>query len=184
MMHEPSKAAKLPPLIPEHKKIIVLRGAGEILPRCALMSRLNSQWIIPSDVLCSDSVWSVLPEGSRLLHHEQRGENHDIKHVPQTGHPKDRRGFLPEPLKEAMQGMTKLKDHEIAKIRSDWFQKWTSRMQALEPRQKKLTDSMHADLGKVVAPKKDSDFSGNLGRHQLRGQRCVEVACRRSAAGR
>ena len=75
-----------------------------------------------------------------------------IKQVLQAGHPKDRRGFLPEPLN--IQRITKLKDHEIAKIRSDWFQQWTSRMQALEPQEKKLKDSMHADLRKVVAPKR------------------------------
>ena len=50
--------------------------------------------------------------------------------------------------------MTKLNDHEIATIRSDWFQKWAARMQILEPQEKNPKESVHEDLRKLVASKR------------------------------
>ena len=174
MMHEPTKAPKLPPLVPEHKCIVNLRGIAKFLPMSQIRSRLEDQFhILHEHVQCSDQSMLVLPEGSQLLHHVRKGTTHDeqhdvceqswgipwgkvefIKQVLLAGHPRDRRGFIPKALKVAVEANVNLSPEQIALKRAEWFAKWTSRMHELKADEDKLKSSAPENLRSVVNSKR------------------------------
>ena len=174
MMHEPTKAPKLPPLVREHKRIVALRGSFRFLPCCEIRSRLDEQFpIVHEHVQCSEQSMLVLPEGSQLLHDLRKGEDHDeqndlceqswgipwgqvefIQQVLRAGHPRDRRGFIPEALKVAVEANVNLSPKEIAAKRVEWFSRWTTRMHELKADENKLKASLPEDRRRVVASKK------------------------------
>ena len=173
MMHEPVRAPKLPPLVPEHKAIITIRGMIKHLPRVDIMSCIDCQIpVFHKHVQCSDQSLALLPEGSQLLRHDREGESHDeedlceqtwgipwgmiayIGEVFKAGHPRDRRGFIPKSRKVAIEANMNLSFEEISRKSLEWFQKWTSRMDDLKDQEKNLKDGMSTELRCVVSSKK------------------------------
>ena len=148
------KAARIPPVVQEHKQVVLVRGPHEILTSIAVqsMQRLKSPLEIPSG--CFSAV-QVLPEGSQLLrctpirlNGESSGAQQvDISEqawgIPFTpdefiqvaisrGHPKSFVSLLPAVLEEAVQQNFSGKDlGSLATLRTDWFSKWTARAKLL-----------------------------------------------------
>ena len=120
------KASKIPPLIPEHKRVIVIKGPIKEMsnPPVQPMQRLKANWPIP-DHFQSNSADKYVPESSQFLrstpiivqvgvreeHTPNQGEQAwGVPFTPQEfvatacqkGHPKNFENLLPPVLKESI----------------------------------------------------------------------------------
>ena len=75
VMHEPVKAAKVPPLVSEYKCVLTLVAPCRDLPSISPVSRLDAQWELQEHVQCSDLHFplSFLPDGAQLMRHVKKG---------------------------------------------------------------------------------------------------------------
>ena len=175
MMHEPVKQSKLPRLVPEFKQVVTIFGPSGSLPASTVRRRLESQWPLQSDVVCSDATFVVLPEGAQLLRHTvKKGESQCeddsrpceqawgipfgkiefFKETLEKGHPRCRSAFLPEPLRRAIDFSIEATDAEIVESRAAWFKKWVARARALQEDEADMKSKMDPEIKRVVETKR------------------------------
>ena len=167
------KSSSMPPLVPEHKKVIVMRGPASSF--CALpvepMQRLQRPWEPDGTV----SPACAIPEGAQLL---RRGPVADklgdlscsrveeiawgvpfkpeefVDEALKTGHPRTLSALLPEILSKAVAKNAVTPIAEMAAERASWFGHWTSRAAELKEKEAALHASMPAHRQRVLAGKK------------------------------
>ena len=150
------KASKIPPLIPEHKRVIVIKGPIKEMsnPPVQFMQRLKSNWPIPDHFQCN-SEDKYVPESSQFLrstpiigqvgvreeHIPNQGEQAwGVPFTPQEfvatacqkGHPKNFENLLPPVLKESIHYNTQMSTGNLVELRAQWLKEWVSRAKVLD----------------------------------------------------
>ena len=169
------KSSSMPPLVPEHKQVIVMRGPASsfaALP-VAPMQRLKQPWEPDAAV----SPVMQLPAGSQLLRHglmaDKLGsrDKSGLKEVEvawgipfqpeefvdkalESGHPRTLAALLPGILSRtvAKNAVTPIAD--LAAQRASWFGHWTSRAAELKAKEAALHASMPVHRQRVLAGKR------------------------------
>ena len=175
------KSSKLPPLVREHKAIIVVRGPHEALNRCAIkpMERIKKPLAIESQ--CKLSPVSPgpneIPSESQLLrftplrsrggefsynqhnHFEQAWgvpykPNEFVAEAVKAGHPQHIKNLIPKILSRAIERNIELSSHAICVDRVEWFKKWLARSKELHQSEIELKRSIDPDVAKIIEPKR------------------------------
>ena len=167
------KASKLPPIVAEHKVVLVLTGPAKAFKSLQPMCRLKRPWQLPQQIV---SATRIIPAESQLLRStplqvmggykepSSSGEVQQAWGVPYTpsefvseafksGHPKTFRVLLPKPLEEALKLNTRESLHELVDKRARWFRKWLCRAKELSHEEQLLKESMPEHLSKILAKK-------------------------------
>ena len=167
------KSSCMPPLVPEHKHVIVMRGPASCFSALpvAPMQRLKHPWQ-PSEAV---SPACAIPEGAQLLRHglvaDKLGNVDDsgvaevawgvpfkpeefVDEALKTGHPRTLSALLPEILSKAVAKNAVTPIAEMAAERAAWFGHWTSRAAELRAREAALHASMPVHRQRVLAGKK------------------------------
>ena len=170
------KASKLPPVVAEHKIVLVIRGPPEFFRAIQPMSRLKQSWDLPDQI---KSECRVIPAESQLLRStplqvmggsETSGRNFPSSEIEQAwgvpysprkfvdeaiknGHPKSFRVLLPKPLEKALHLNTGSNLHELVDMRARWFRKWLTRSKEVAAGEKELKSNMPKHLSKILAQK-------------------------------
>ena len=172
------KASKIPPLIPEHKRVIVIKGPIKDMsnPPVQFMQRLKSNWPIP-DQLQSNSEDKYVPESSQFLRstpiigqvgvREEQIPNQGeqawgVPFTPQEfvatacqkGHPKNFENLLPPVLKESIRYNTQMSTGSLVELRAQWFKKWVSRAKVLDAEEVEVKAGLQKHLSSILAPKR------------------------------
>ena len=167
------ESSSMPPLVPEHKHVIVMQGPASCFSALpvAPMQRLQHPWT-PDEAV---SPACAIPGGAQLL---RRGlvadklgdvDNSGVAEVAwgvpckpeefvdealKTGHPRTLSALLPEILSEAVAKNAVTPIAEMAAERASWFGHWTSRAAELKAREAALHASMPVHRQRVLAGKK------------------------------
>ena len=167
------KASQLPPIVAEHKVVLVLTGPAKAFKSLQPMCRLKRPWQLPQQIV---SATRIIPAESQLLRStplqvmggykepSSSGEVQQAWGVPYTpsefvseafksGHPKTFRVLLPKPLEEALKLNTRESLHELVDKRARWFRKWLCRAKELSHEAQLLKESMPEHLSKILAKK-------------------------------
>ena len=172
------KASKIPPLIPEHKRVIVIKGPIKEMsnPPVQPMQRLKANWPIP-DHFQSNSTDKYVPDSSQFLrstpiigqvgvreeHIPNQGEQAwGVPFTPQEfvatacqkGHPKNFENLLPPVLKESIHYNTQKSIGDLVKLRAQWFKKWVSRAKVLDVQEVEAKAGLQEHLSRILAPKR------------------------------
>ena len=174
------RAAKIPPVVREHERVIVIKGPFYALAQAPIsaMERLKQPWTVPSS--CT-SIMSVLPSGAQLLRTTPLRSNGEILKITQEnaaeaeqawgipfspemfieeavkrGHPKAFSKLMPEILERAIwenfgQGSDASR---LALDRASWFQRWTHRARELASQEEELKNRLPEHLKRILAPKR------------------------------
>ena len=152
------KASKMPPVVREHKYVVLLQGPYDVLNEVPIlpMQRLKQPWMVPT--ACSSEV-SELPLGAQLLRQtplrltgeslsfESQNKSADIFEqawgIPfspdefvgeavSRGHPKLFARLVPEVLQTAIKNNFAIGSvQSLPASRVQWFTKWTARAKQL-----------------------------------------------------
>ena len=178
------KAAKIPPVVREHKAVIILKGPVRVLQKTPVqtMERLKQPWEVPSS--CSSSL-STLPAGAQLLRttplrskggllHMSEDKMEDPNQISEQawgipfspgefmseavkrGHPKSFSRLVPKILMEAV-SKNFGQDSEQAKLASDrskWFARWMRRALELAEAEGELKKGLSDHVRRILAPKR------------------------------
>ena len=177
--HQPT-ASKIPPLVAEHKNVIVLKGPLKDTSKTPVMpmQRLKSNWVIPANLKRNCFV-NEIPKESQLLRFtpisgqsgaqegeqvfEDSGEQAwGVPHTPQEfvsvackrGHPKNFENLLPPVLKDAVLFNSHKHLSELVELRAKWFKKWVQRAKELEDNERQIKSAMPKHLSRILAPKR------------------------------
>ena len=176
------KASKLPPIVPEHKHIIVIAGPHETLATVPVfpMQRLSDAWLVPMGV--SSPVRSI-PKDAQLLRttplrskggqEVATGNNTEpcsvfqqawgvpftaeefITEAAKAGHPKAFQNFAPTVLDEAVKSNFSANAvFDIMSRRAKWFKKWLSRASDLKSQEQALKMNMVEHQREILKPKR------------------------------
>ena len=170
------KASKLPPIVREHKYILVIKGPQESLNQVPVKprERLKKPWVFPRD--CDSPSESVPPEAQllRLSPLRSKGGIHEVdsshiyeqawgvpftpdefvKEAYVSGHPRNLKNLLPSPLEHAISLNINLPPGDLVTLRATWFKKWIVRIEELESDERSLKASMPEHLRKILSPKR------------------------------
>ena len=170
------KASKLPPIVREHKYILLIKGPQESLNQVPIKprERLKKPWVVPHD--CDSPSESVPPEAQllRLSPLRSKGGIHEIdsshiyeqawgvpftpdefvKEAYVSGHPRNLKNLLPSPLEHAISLNINLPPGDLVSLRAAWFKKWIVRIEELESDERSLKASMPEHLRKILSPKR------------------------------
>ena len=163
------KASKLPPIVREHKYIILIKGPQESLNQAPA-----KPWVVPHD--CDSPSDSVPPEAQllRLSPLRSKGGIHEVdsshiyeqawgvpftpddfvKEAYVSGHPRNLKNLLPSPLEHAISLNINLSPSDLVTLRATWFKKWIVRIEELESDEMSLKASMPEHLRKILSPKR------------------------------
>ena len=173
------KASRIPPVVREHKQVVVVRGPAHVLNDMPVepMQRLKSSLHIPTEC---DAALRVLPEGAQLLRvtplrsmggiasqssafsncMEQAwgipfSPEEFIQEAVSRGHPKLISSLVPPVLMEAVFHNFQNEDlGHLPKLRADWFSKWTARAKELQPAEMEMKAGMPAHIANILKPKR------------------------------
>ena len=170
------KASKLPPIVREHKYILLIKGPQESLNQVPIKprERLKKPWVVPHD--CDSPSESVPPEAQllRLSPLRSKGGIHEVdsshiyeqawgvpftpdefvKEAYVSGHPRNLKNLLPSPLEHAISLNINLPPGDLVTLRAAWFKKWIVRIEELESDERSLKASMPERLRKILSPKR------------------------------
>ena len=176
------KAAQMPPIVREHKQVILIRGPHDLLQQAPaqVMQRLKDPWPLPNG--CSAPI-SALPAGAQFLRvtplrsnggilQEASGSTSAnqaeqawgipfspeefIHEAVQRGHPKAFSKLVPKFLKDAIMdnfGLN-LSLGEIASERVRWFARWTKRAKELSQEEASFKADLPEHVRKILCPKR------------------------------
>ena len=169
------KASKNPPLVPEHKRVIVIiKGPIHQVsnPPIQPMQRLKTKWHIPNHFQCN-SEDAEIPESSQFLRKtpiigdeftpNQGEQAWGVPFTPQEfvatacqeGHPKSFENLLPPVLKEAIHSS---KTHnslgDLVELRAQWFKRLVSYAKTLEAQEVELKAGLTDHMSRILAPKR------------------------------
>ena len=177
------KASKFPPLVREHKHVILIQGPPDQLHKSPVQptQRLKANWPIPPSL---QSAHSHAPIHSQLLrttpirskgevigcnpsdnsaraqfHQQAWGVPHEpLDFVGQAclvGHPKSYQQVLPGPLKESIQwNFMQSSDADLPEHRSRWLKHWVNRAKELTEEEAVLKSQLAPHLANIIAPKR------------------------------
>ena len=177
------KASRIPPVVREHKQVVVVRGPADSLNSMPVepMQRLKSPLHVPAEC---DSAVRVLPEGSQLLRitplrsmggiaaqssdlvKEQKTVMEQAWGIPFTpeefiqeavnrGHPKLISTLVPPVLMEAVFHNFQNGDlSHLPRLRAEWFSKWTARANELKAEELQWKASMPDHIANILKPKR------------------------------
>ena len=170
------KASKLPPIVREHKYILLIKGPQESLNQVPIKprERLKKPWVVPHD--CDSPNEFVPPEAQllRLSPLRSKGGIHEVdsshiyeqawgvpftpdefvKEAYVSGHPGNLKNLLPSPLEHAISLNINLPPGDLVSLRAAWFKKWIVRIEELESDERSLKASMPEHLRKILSPKR------------------------------
>ena len=176
------KASKMPPIVREHKSIVVITGAFADLAKVPVepMQRLKTPWEVPQ--ACYSAV-RTLPAGAQLLrttplrskggllvlNHLDIGvfeqawgipfePDEFIQEAVQRGHPKLFSRLVPSILQKAIENNFGEESHALAMNRVQWFAKWTDRAKHLQKLDAEIKSALPAHAEKILEPKRLSLF--------------------------
>ena len=178
------KAAQMPPVVREHKAVIMLKGPVHVLQTAPvqMMERLKQPWQVPSS--CSSTL-STIPVGAQLLRTTPLRSNGGLLYMSadklqesdqiseqawgfpfspeefiseavKRGHPKSFSRLVPKILMEAV-SKNFGKESEQAKLaadRSRWFAKWMRRALELTETEAELKKGLSDHVRRILAPKR------------------------------
>eukprot|EP00435_Cladocopium_sp_Y103_P009876 s4862_g2.t1 len=176
------KAARIPPVVREHKQVILLRGRQQVFQACPIspVQRLKSSWELPQGI---EAPVSCLPVGAQLLRctpfrskgdvlqnseqsqlqpgiEEQAwgipfGPNEFVAEAVNRGHPKSFTKLVPAILHTAiLQNFQNDKLGDLPGMRSKWFGKWTTRAKELVQAEKELKAGLQPYAARILEPKR------------------------------
>ena len=162
------KASKSHPVVPEHKRVIVVRAPSQFFkPPCLRMERLDAPVTLHSACQCE---LRCLPSGAQLLRLHSSGNEGDslcvsvwgIPHSPsefieaalRASHPGLAASDLPSPLAHAIEKCSQSKPEVLAKERTNLVRQWATRAHALEEEERAFKQSLHPEVAKILAPKR------------------------------
>ena len=172
------KASKIPPLVPEHKRVIVIKGPmhGVSNPPVQPMQRLKTKWHIPNHFQCN-SEDTEIRESLQFLRKTliigqvgvgdeftpNQGEQawgvpvtpqEFVATACQKRHPKNFVNLLPPVLEEAIHRNTHNSLGDLVELRAQWFKKWVSNAKALEAQEVEMKAGLTDHLSCILAPKR------------------------------
>ena len=163
------KAARMPPLVSEHCKIITVQSTVPFKLPCQPMERLDEPWNVPQGATC---ILTEIPAKSQLLRYTPLAVNTGkqrnfeiawglpwdvtafVDEAARVGHPRSWPALVPEPLNKVLMQLSELSDAEICKMRADNLKKWLSVAVNLEKEEKELKARLHPQVREIVAPKR------------------------------
>ena len=167
------RASKMPPLVPEHKKVVVLRHPPGLVLPCLPMQRLSKDWPVP--LQCASSC-SVIPAKAQLLRHVPIGQvggemslkvdvwemawglpwepEEFMQRAAESDHPRSMGSVLPQPLEEALDSLEDMSVAEVAASRAEVIKEWVHLSVSLSAEEKKLKAAMHPDVRFITEPKR------------------------------
>ena len=200
------KASKLPPIVREHKYILLIKGPQESLNQVPVKprERLKKPWVVPHD--CDSPDEFVPPEAQllRLSPLRSKGGIHEVdsshlyeqawgvpftpdefvKEAYVSGHPRNLKNLLPSPLEHAISLNINLPPGDLVSLRAAWFKKWIVRIEELESDERSLKASMPEHLRKILSPKRLLVFREMLAELDYPDQGVFdEIACGTGLAG-
>ena len=200
------KASKLPPMVREHKYILLIKGPQESLNQVPVKprERLKKPWVVPHD--CDSPNEFVPPEAQllRLSPLRSKGGIHEVdsshlyeqawgvpftpdefvKEAYVSGHPRNLKNLLPSPLEHAISLNINLPPGDLVSLRAAWFKKWIVRIEELESDERSLKASMPEHLRKILSPKRLLVFREMLAELDYPDQGVFdEIACGTGLAG-
>ena len=200
------KASKLPPIVREHKYILLIKGPQESLNQVPVKprERLKKPWVVPHD--CDSPNEFVPPEAQllRLSPLRSKGGIHEVdsshiyeqawgvpftpdefvKEAYVSGHPRNLKNLLPSPLEHAISLNINLPPGDLVSLRAAWFKKWIVRIEELESDERSLKASMPEHLRKILSPKRLLVFREMLAELDYPDQGVFdEIACGTGLAG-
>ena len=200
------KASNLPPIVREHKYILLIKGPQESLNQVPVKprERLKKPWVVPHD--CDSPNEFVPPEAQllRLSPLRSKGGIHEVdsshiyeqawgvpftpdefvKEAYVSGHPRNLKNLLPSPLEHAISLNINLPPGDLVSLRAAWFKKWIVRIEELESDERSLKASMPEHLRKILSPKRLLVFREMLAELDYPDQGVFdEIACGTGLAG-
>ena len=169
--HLQPKAARMPPLVSEHERVVVMT-AGQAFPLpCPVMSRLQCPWPVPQHASCE---LPLIPKDSQLLRFTPLGAKGGVgpgsgfelawgvprspadfaKQALISGHPRTFPAILPAQLKEALNASDCMTAAEVAEHRVQKIKAWVSLAAQLEEDEEKLKQSLDPEVRAIVSPKR------------------------------
>ena len=175
------KASQMPPVVREHKSIIVIRGPFQCLSQAPVqaMQRLKQAWVIPTQC---DSPCPELPAGAQLLRFtplrskggilqtensynaesaEQAwgipfGPDEFIYEAVKRGHPRSFSKLVPDILYKAIDKnfASGSSSGDLANTRARWFSRWMERAKALAGDEETLKAGLPKHVKHILAPKR------------------------------
>lgn len=175
------KASKMPPVVREHRYVILIQGPHEALCEVPIspMQRLKEAWTVPE--ACS-STMAAIPVGAQLLRQTPLRLNGGTVHAESTwnkaevfeqawgipfspeefmeeavsrGHPKLFARLVPEVLQVAIRNNFKPTSvQSLPAARARWFAKWTSRAKQLTASDVALKSSLPPHAAHILEPKR------------------------------
>ena len=165
------KAARVPPLVSEHKQCIHVQGptsSSMKVLHLQTMARCKQPLIIPVDCQCIvkkipvDSQWLKVSEfrseGGDLQTIQVWGipwtESEFVAKAVEQGHPRSFQALLPPVLDEALSCNADMSCAELSALRAKWFSKWVTRSSQLKEKELVLQEAMPEHLRKILEPKR------------------------------
>ena len=178
------KAAQIPPVVREHKAVVVIYGSPHLLATAPVqpMQRLSTSWEVPSE--CSSNV-RTMPPGAQLLRTtplrskggilQQQSQvssnsieaaeqawgipfnpNEFMQEAVKNGHPKSFAKLVPSILLKAVERNCGQESSvsDLAKERTSWFIKWTKRASELAPEERALKAGLDEHVKRILEPKR------------------------------
>ena len=173
------KASKMPPIVREHKKVLLITGPFADLATVPVepMQRLKQAWDIPTS--CKAEITS-LPEGAQLLRttplrskggllvldqlsvgvFEQAwgipfSPDEFIQEAVERGHPKLFSRLVPKILQTAIENNFCDEGLQcLALNRIQWFTKWTERAKQLQKHDADIKNALPSHAAKILEPKR------------------------------
>ena len=175
------KASKMPPVVREHKSVILIQGPHEALCEVPIspMQRLKESWTIPA--ACS-SMMTEIPVGAQLLRQTPLRLNGGTSQAASTrntaevfeqawgipfspeefmeeavarGHPKLFARLVPEVLQVAIRNnFQPASVQSLPAARAKWFSKWTARAKQLTASDVALKSALPPHAAHILEPKR------------------------------
>ncbi|CAE7032315.1 unnamed protein product [Symbiodinium sp. CCMP2592] len=166
-------ASKIPPLVPEHKRVVVLRHPPGLQLSCQPMQRLTTDWLVPQGC---HAPCACIPAKSQLLRHVPIGQSGGdetvkvglwemawgipwdpeefMKTANESSHPRTIGSVLPQPLKDSLDALDEKNDAEVTELRARVIKDWVHLSVSLAQDEAKLKASMHPDVRAITEPKR------------------------------
>ncbi|CAE6970568.1 unnamed protein product [Symbiodinium sp. CCMP2592] len=167
------RASKIPPLVSEHQRVLVLQHPPGLVLPCQPMQRLRNPWPVPPQ--CGATL-AHIPAKAQLLRHVpivQAGGKELVKvdswemawglpwepeefmqKASESCHPRSMGSVLPAPLNDTLESLDKLGDAEVSALRARVIKEWLHLATSLSSNEAELKASMHPDVREITASKR------------------------------
>ena len=173
------KASKMPPIVREHRKVVLITGPLADLASAPVepMQRLKSPWEVPKSCVTG---LNILPEGAQLLRttplrskggllvlndtavgvFEQAwgipfSPEEFIQEAVERGHPKLFTRLVPKILQTAIENnFDRTGLHQLPHNRIQWFARWTERAKQLQQHDAEIKSALPSHAAKILEPKR------------------------------